>query len=244
MDTTICKVISELNQPMTKSGTKEDGSLLKLKFQSSGSFFASAYEGKSVMELGARIAFFTDESAKKAGQLIEMAFIEENEEDKSDTGNEESELSTTLYKRRNVFREMWFCGNVSRRKVNENVRWSDCACEKCVSWMSKIGAELKLHVVNVIKEPDQANLQDFKGKKAENVVFLHGFISSSSLWTETIFPNLSEDANSAIDPFELNSFHIVAHSMGCVVALALAAKYSHKVKSITLIAPEPTFYGN
>ncbi|KAK4345866.1 hypothetical protein RND71_036042 [Anisodus tanguticus] len=194
----------------------------------------------------------------------------ETEEDKRDTGNEESELSTTLYKRRNIFREMWFRGNVSRRKVNENVRWSDCACENCFSWMSNIGAELKLHVV--VKEPEQANLQDFKGKKAENVVFLHGFISSSSFWTETIFPKLSEDAKqnyklfavdllgfgkspkpnnclytikdhvemierSVIHPFELNSFHIVAHSMGCVVALALAAIHPHKVKSITLIAP-------
>ncbi|XP_060177166.1 probable lysophospholipase BODYGUARD 4 [Lycium barbarum] len=194
----------------------------------------------------------------------------ENEKEKIDTDNEESELSKTLYNRRNVFREMGFRRNVSRKKVNENVRWSDCACEKCVSWMSNIGAELKLHVA--VKETEQANLQDFKGKKAENIVLLHGFLSSSSFWTETIFPNLSEDARqnyrllavdllgfgkspkpnnclytikdhvemiekSVVHPFELNSFHIVAHSMGCVVALALAAKYSDSVKSITLIAP-------
>lgn len=42
---------------------------------------------------------------------------------------------------------------------------------------------------------------------------------------------------SVISPYQLNSFHIVAHSMGCVVALALAAKHSKSVKSITLIAP-------
>lgn len=41
---------------------------------------------------------------------------------------------------------------------------------------------------------------------------------------------------SVIHPFELNSFHLVAHSMGCVVALALAAKYPNSLKSITLIA--------
>lgn len=193
---------------------------------------------------------------------------EEEEEEKSDSDNE---LSNTLYKRRNLFRGIGFRRNVtSRRKLNENVRWSDCSCENCVSWMSNIAGELKLHVV--VKEIHPVNLEDFKGKKAENIVFLHGFLSSSTFWTETIFPYLSEDAmqkyrllavdllgfgkspkpnnclytvkdhvemieSSVIQPFELNSFHIVAHSMGCVVALALAAKHSHSVRSITLIAP-------
>ncbi|KZV43071.1 hypothetical protein F511_04463 [Dorcoceras hygrometricum] len=42
---------------------------------------------------------------------------------------------------------------------------------------------------------------------------------------------------SVIRQFRLGSFHIVAHSMGCVIALALAAKNSKSVKSISLIAP-------
>lgn len=106
----------------------------------------------------------------------------------------------------------------------------------------------------------------------QNVIFIHGFISSSSLWTETVFSNLSEHSKqnyklfavdllgfgaspkpmdclytlkdhlemiekSVIIPFKLNSFHLVAHSMGCVIALALAAKYSESVKSISLVAP-------
>lgn len=109
-------------------------------------------------------------------------------------------------------------------------------------------------------------------KSIENVIFLHGFLSSSSFWTETVFPNLTEPIKrdyklfaidllgfgrspkprdcfytlkdhlemiekSVICPFELNSFHLVAHSMGCVIAMALAAKYSNCVKSITLVAP-------
>ncbi|XP_004249369.1 probable lysophospholipase BODYGUARD 4 [Solanum lycopersicum] len=191
----------------------------------------------------------------------------ENEEE-SDCDNE---LSNTLHKRRNLFRGIGFRRNFSsRRKLNENVRWSDCSCENCISWMGNIAGELKLHVV--VKEIQPVNLEDFKGKKAENIVFLHGFLSSSTFWTETIFPYVSEDAmqkcrllavdllgfgkspkpnnclytvkdhvemieSSVIQPFELNSFHIVAHSMGCVVALALAAKHSHSVRSITLIAP-------
>ncbi|GMP98180.1 hypothetical protein CsSME_00046157 [Camellia sinensis var. sinensis] len=114
---------------------------------------------------------------------------------------------------------------------------------------------------------------DCRGDKPmENVIFLHGFISSSAFWTETVFPNLSGPTKrnyrfftvdllgfgrspkprdclytlrdhlemiekSVIHPFQLGSFHLVAHSMGCVIALALAAKYSKSVKSITLIAP-------
>jgi pimeloyl-ACP methyl ester carboxylesterase len=34
-----------------------------------------------------------------------------------------------------------------------------------------------------------------------------------------------------------SSFHLVAHSMGCIIALALAAKHPTRVKSITLLAP-------
>jgi pimeloyl-ACP methyl ester carboxylesterase len=115
-------------------------------------------------------------------------------------------------------------------------------------------------------------IEDCRGEPAENVIFLHGFLSSSSFWTETVFPNLSETINhnyrlfavdllgfgrspkprdcsytlnnhvetiekSVISPFQLDSFHLVAHSMGCIIALALAAKYSNSVKSITLVAP-------
>lgn len=118
-----------------------------------------------------------------------------------------------------------------------------------------------------------AILEDCRKNETENIVFLHGFLSSSSLWTETVFPNLSETSehNSyrvfavdllgfgrspkprncfytlkdhlemiekcLIEQYQLNSFHIVAHSMGCVIGLALAAKYSTSVKSIVLIAP-------
>uniref|UniRef100_A0A5B6YWU1 AB hydrolase-1 domain-containing protein n=1 Tax=Davidia involucrata TaxID=16924 RepID=A0A5B6YWU1_DAVIN len=117
-----------------------------------------------------------------------------------------------------------------------------------------------------------ATLEDCMGKPTENVIFLHGFLSSSLFWTETVFPNLSEPTKrnyrlfavdllgfgrspkprdclytlkdhlemidkSVICPFQLNSFHLVAHSMGCIIALALAAKYLNSVQSITLIAP-------
>ncbi|KAG9129073.1 hypothetical protein Leryth_016896 [Lithospermum erythrorhizon] len=129
----------------------------------------------------------------------------------------------------------------------------------------------------VIKHSSRINMvncapEDCKGTTTENVIFLHGFMASSSLFTNTIFPSLSESIkqnyklfavdllgfgkspkpqeclytmrdhvqmieNSVIKPFQLDSFHLVAHSMGCVIALALAARYSKSVKSVTLIAP-------
>ena len=49
--------------------------------------------------------------------------------------------------------------------------------------------------------------------------------------------HLEKIEESVIHQFGLNSFHLVAHSMGCLIALALAAKYSNSVKSITLVAP-------
>ncbi|KAG4121988.1 hypothetical protein ERO13_D11G239601v2 [Gossypium hirsutum] len=42
---------------------------------------------------------------------------------------------------------------------------------------------------------------------------------------------------SLICEYKLNSFHVVAHSMGCIIGLALAAKHSTSLKSITLVAP-------
>uniref|UniRef100_A0A5B6YX26 AB hydrolase-1 domain-containing protein n=1 Tax=Davidia involucrata TaxID=16924 RepID=A0A5B6YX26_DAVIN len=200
-----------------------------------------------------------------------------NREEKETTVNDEreSEVSETLYGRKNVFGEMGFLGIARKCKDTKKRgggmvgnRWSDCACEACISWT--INGDPKLHVV--VREPLRATLEDCMGKPTENVIFLHGFLSSSLFWTETVFPNLSEPTKrnyrlfavdllgfgrspkprdclytlkdhlemidkSVICPFQLNSFHLVAHSMGCIIALALAAKYLNSVQSITLIAP-------
>ncbi|OEL36576.1 hypothetical protein BAE44_0002405 [Dichanthelium oligosanthes] len=42
---------------------------------------------------------------------------------------------------------------------------------------------------------------------------------------------------SLVEPLNLSSFHLVAHSMGCIIALALAARHPNRLKSITLVAP-------
>ncbi|KAL5547043.1 hypothetical protein UlMin_006730 [Ulmus minor] len=190
-------------------------------------------------------------------------------------GDEEGEVSETLYGRKSFFRKLgllelarkWEFSGKKDGGVTK-IRWSDCQCECCSSWMSN--DDLKLHVS--IREPSKVTTKNYKGKPAENVIFLHGFMSSSKFWTETVFPNLSEPVKrryrlfavdlfgfgrspkprhslytlkdhmemiekSVISPYQLDSFHLVAHSMGCVVALALAAKHSKSVKSITLLAP-------
>ena len=104
------------------------------------------------------------------------------------------------------------------------------------------------------------------------MLFIHGFISSSGFWTETVLPHVSPSARSRrrlfavdllgfgrspkpadslytlrehvemiersiIERHGVRSFHIVAHSLGSILALALAVKYPAAVRSLTLVAP-------
>lgn len=58
----------------------------------------------------------------------------------------------------------------------------------------------------------------------------------------TLRDHLNMIEKSVICPFDLKSFHLVAHSMGCIIALAVAAKYAKFVKSVTLVAPVRQYY--
>lgn len=139
-------------------------------------------------------------------------------------------------------------------------RWSDCDCKTCTSWTSSCRQTL---FVNAHGAQDDVH---------EDVLFIHGFISSSSFWTETLYPNFSKAAKSkyrflavdllgfgrspkpndslytlrehlemiersVLEPYKVKSFHIVAHSLGCILALALAVKHPASIKSLTLLAP-------
>lgn len=83
--------------------------------------------------------------------------------EKRTAGEEENELSETLYGRKNLFGQMRFPGNPRRGKECDKVtsdhqhqlvnRWSDCGCESCVSWMK--AGDQKLHFV--VKEPSQGD---------------------------------------------------------------------------------------
>lgn len=53
----------------------------------------------------------------------------------------------------------------------------------------------------------------------------------------TLKEHLDMIERSVLDPYNVKSFHIVAHSLGCILALALAVKHPTAVKSLTLLAP-------
>ncbi|ESQ41774.1 hypothetical protein EUTSA_v10013634mg [Eutrema salsugineum] len=179
----------------------------------------------------------------------------------------------TLFRRRNVFREMGFLGfarkfKLSRKnsqsKIHESAnRWSDCGCQSCISWTKKEDGNLHVVVKDSIFQEDSVQ------EPSENVIFIHGFMGSSHFWTETAFEHIKKDRyrlfavdllgfgespkprdnlytlrdhvdtieRSVINPYQIESFHVVAHSMGCLIALALAAKHSTVVKSVTIVAP-------
>ncbi|XP_073052109.1 probable lysophospholipase BODYGUARD 3 isoform X1 [Primulina eburnea] len=140
-------------------------------------------------------------------------------------------------------------------------RWSDCNCKTCTSWTSSTAETLFVKADGVIAD----NVQ-------EDVLFIHGFISSSAFWSETLYPNFSKSAKSkyrllavdllgfgrspkptdslytlrehvdmiersVMEPYKVKCFHIVAHSLGCILALALAVNHPTSVKSLTLLAP-------
>ncbi|GLU17592.1 hypothetical protein SLE2022_339530 [Rubroshorea leprosula] len=151
-------------------------------------------------------------------------------------------------------------GKMVGQQLHPIPRWSDCDCQFCTSWTSSN------------KETLFVRAEGPKDNPREDVLFIHGFISSSAFWTETLFPNFSTSAKStyrllAVDllgfgrspkpvdslytlrehvemieksvfeQYKVKSFHIVAHSLGCILALALAVKYPGSVKSLTLLAP-------
>lgn len=151
-------------------------------------------------------------------------------------------------------------GKIGKQLLHPIPRWSDCDCSFCNSWTSSC------------KETLFVRAEGPKDKAREDVLFIHGFISSSAFWTETVFPNFSSVAKSTyrlfaidllgfgrspkptdslytlrehldmiersvLEPNQVESFHIVAHSLGCILALALAVKHPGYVKSLTLLAP-------
>lgn len=151
-------------------------------------------------------------------------------------------------------------GKIGGQQSHPIPRWSDCDCHTCNSWTASTKDALFLKADGPIDNVE------------EDVLFIHGFISSSAFWTETLFPNFSKSAKSryrlfafdllgfgkspkptdslytirehlemiegsVLEPNKVKSFHIVAHSLGCILALALAVKHPDSVKSLTLLAP-------
>uniref|UniRef100_M1AVV7 Valacyclovir hydrolase n=1 Tax=Solanum tuberosum TaxID=4113 RepID=M1AVV7_SOLTU len=118
-------------------------------------------------------------------------------------------------------------------------RWSDCDCNTCNSWSSSCKDSLFVRVDGA-KETLFPNFSKAaKSKYRLFAVDLLGFgrspKPSDSLYT--IREHLEMIEKSVLEAHKVKSFHIVAHSLGCILALALAVKYPGSVKSLTLIAP-------
>ncbi|CAN6284133.1 unnamed protein product [Urochloa humidicola] len=144
-------------------------------------------------------------------------------------------------------------------------RWSDCHCANC----NPADTDRLFVHVEAPPPPPQGTAAS---PPEDDVLFIHGFISSSGFWTETVLPHVSPEARSrrrlfavdllgfgrspkpadslytlrehvemiersVIERHGVRSFHIVAHSLGSILALALAVKYPAAVKSLTLVAP-------
>jgi pimeloyl-ACP methyl ester carboxylesterase len=198
-------------------------------------------------------------------------------------------------------------------------RWSDCSCSACTAWQGQ-ESEKKLHLHHVSSSSSTGTRRrrrrrrrtaatTTRGSRAEklddeNVLFIHGFLSSSVVWSDKIFPRLlrlleeeeveeeeefgefeqefeefeggeegpRQKASYRLLAVDLLGFgrspkprhclysmedhietidassgaasieHLVAHSMGCIVALAFAAsRPPDSIKTITLVAPVSFF---
>lgn len=161
-------------------------------------------------------------------------------------------------------------GKIKRHESHPIPRWSDCDCELCTCWISSSNSPSTTSKSTLFVKAQCPSIS--KDGRGEDVVFIHGFISSSLFWTETLFPNFSSKAKSSyrlfavdllgfgrspkpseslytlrehlemiersvLEAHKVKSFHIVAHSLGCILALALAVNHPNSVKSITLLAP-------
>ncbi|XVE90249.1 hypothetical protein DITRI_Ditri20bG0063700 [Diplodiscus trichospermus] len=218
--------------------------------------------------------------------------INENGSNGKFGGNEDIGMSETLHGRKKKLKELisliQFVENLLNKKKGFEAdycfrnqkkaaihrlghRWSDCGCDSCISWMKS--DDPMLHVAVEEASSHEESKGNPNQNPSENVIYIHGILSSSTFWTKTLFPKLSESKKSneysmfavdllgygkspkprdslytlkdhvewieksVISQYELNSFHLVAHSMGSIIALALAAKHIKSVKSVTLVAP-------
>ncbi|KAL0711894.1 hypothetical protein Bca4012_018872 [Brassica carinata] len=151
------------------------------------------------------------------------------------------EISETLYSRPSLLSDL------SKLSINDLTKW----------------------LVNMTRSHSDCGEIKINNRGNEDVLFIHGFISSSAFWTETVFPRLSKSKyrlfavdllgfgkspkpadslytmrehvemieKSVLLKHNVKSFHIVAHSLGCILALGLVAKHGSSIKSLTLLAP-------
>ncbi|KAJ4711799.1 Alpha/beta hydrolase-1 [Melia azedarach] len=157
------------------------------------------------------------------------------------------EISDTLYTRPSIVSE------VSKLTVNElkRLKVEGAVIQSCEK-IKKGTAQQIRHVKMCCLFMDSFHLQHFGPKHYFQIsrvptksayrlfaIDLLGFGRSpkptDSLYT--LREHLDMIEKSVIEPNKVKSFHIVAHSLGCILALALAVKHHGSVKSLTLLAP-------
>ncbi|RWW77476.1 hypothetical protein BHE74_00014363 [Ensete ventricosum] len=105
--------------------------------------------------------------------------------------------------------------------------WSDCDCKTCNS----PGCHLYVHV----EGPKDATKSSHRMFAVDLLGFGRSPKPTDSLYTLREQVEMIE--KSILKRHNVGSFHIVAHSMGCIIALALAVEHPEAVKSLALIAP-------
>ncbi|XP_021288625.1 probable lysophospholipase BODYGUARD 3 isoform X2 [Herrania umbratica] len=111
-------------------------------------------------------------------------------------------------------------GKMVGQQLHPIPRWSDCDCKLCNSWTSSSKDTLFVKA---------------QGPKVDLLGFGRSPKPTDSLYTLREHVDMIE--KSVLEAYKVKSFHIVAHSLGCILALAIAVKHPGSVKSLTLLAP-------
>ncbi|KDO76731.1 hypothetical protein CISIN_1g012188mg [Citrus sinensis] len=134
-------------------------------------------------------------------------------------------------------------GKIGGQQSHPIPRWSDCDCKFCTCWSSSSRDTLFVKTQGPSAFWTETLFPNFSSASKSTyrlfAIDLLGFGRSpkptDSLYT--VREHLDMIEKSVIEPNKVKSFHIVAHSLGCILALALAVKHPGSVKSLTLLAP-------
>ncbi|KAF9593626.1 hypothetical protein IFM89_024310 [Coptis chinensis] len=184
------------------------------------------YERKNIFrELG----FFGNGNTTKRETCIEKCSLKKVKRRWSDCSCESCvswQQQTGEYKLHVVVKEP------SKAVANQDAKGKEV---ENVIFLHGFGASSSFWVESVFPNLSESGNQNYR----IFAVDLLGFGKSPKPWDclYTLKDHMEMVEQSVIDKYSLNSFHLVAHSMGCIIASALASKYLKAVTSITLVSP-------
>nr|CAD1833132.1 unnamed protein product [Ananas comosus var. bracteatus] len=185
-------------------------------------------------------------ASSKRAQYHVTVMLRTEKNEREEEAEEREEVSETLHGRKNLFRGMGILSLRMRsgsgekeRGVSGCRRWSDCGCDTCGSGSGSGTFRDREERIGFIWSSRDHLLQKGEMRLTLRKIGSPGLRKKPE--TGKLFVSTERSyrmiERSVVEPFRLNSFHLVAHSMGCIIALALAAKYPTCVESITLVAP-------